>query len=151
MSTNTDTREHIIENANPDDVLPGDHITWASVMEVKGVTVESRRAGTAHHRDAHGNWRTKDSARLTDGEGKGITLTIRRTVRTLPTAPCAVIVANEGHEYITATFQGVTYYAREAVRDRNGAWRGAWRGSGRVKYNMYPSQIDPDCWKVDDQ
>ena len=77
----SDPNIHIIENATLDDVLPGDHITWEVTETIRGLTSASRREGIAHHRDVSGDWCTEEDRWITDGEGEGITLTIRRAVQ----------------------------------------------------------------------
>lgn len=69
-----------IENATPDDVLPGDHLTWETTRKVNGVTVKDRREGTAYSRDDYGDWHTMGGGLLTGRMVSGVTLTIRRTV-----------------------------------------------------------------------
>lgn len=76
--TTTELREQTIENATRDDVRPGDHITWTHVEEIDGGTITERREGIAYHLDSEGDWWAEDGTWLTDGEGEGITLTIRR-------------------------------------------------------------------------
>ena len=151
MNEHTETDVKIIENAALDDVRPSDHLTWERTMTMQDVTLTFRREGTAHHRDRDGEWRTKEDRLITDGEGAGITITIRRPVQDLPTEPGAVIVTNDGYEYIEATLNGETYYAREAVRSTEGLWLGAWRSTDRLRAYVAPDQIDPDTCKVDDQ
>ena len=79
--TTTELRKQTIENAALDDVRPSDHLTWERTMTMQDVTLTFRREGTAHHRDRDGEWRTKEDRLITDGEGEGITLTIRRAER----------------------------------------------------------------------
>ena len=110
MGEQNDPNVQVIENATRDDVRPGDHITWMCVEEIDSVTTEHHREGIAHHRDRDGDWRAKDEACITIGEGA--TLTIRRTAPELPTEPDSVIERAEGHKYITATVSGETYRAR---------------------------------------
>lgn len=140
----------IINNATRDDVRPGDHLTWARTTEYSGgVTVTERREGIAHERDWDGDWLTKGGLWITDGEGEGITLTIR-PVQELPTEDGADIVPAEGHEYITATIGRRTYRAREAMLagDR---WHAVWRtADGRqVRYSVRSRYINPGTWKVE--
>lgn len=76
---------------------------------------------------------------------------VRRVVRELPTEDGAVIVPNDGCEYITATDGGVEYRAREAVLTRGGVWQGAWRSADGFLTAMHPGQINPGTWKVDER
>ena len=149
MSTTTEPRVKIIENATPDEGRTGDHLIRESIRTEDGVTHTIRREGTAHHRDRFGNWRTVERGWLTDGqgEGEGVTLTIRRTVRELPTEPGAVIVPADGHEYITATVAGVTYRAREAMLLTPSYWHAAWRSDEGVMTHVTPEHLDADTWK----
>ena len=70
----------IIENASLDEVRPGDHLTWEHTREVDGVTVTVRREGVAGARYGNADWYTKDGMWITEGEGEGVTLTIRRPI-----------------------------------------------------------------------
>ena len=149
MSEPNDANVQIIENATRDDVRPGDHITWMCVEEIDSVTTKHHREGIAHHRDRDGDWRAKDEACITLGEGT--TLTIRRTAPELPTKPGTFIVANGGHEYITATVDGVTYHAREAVFTQGEVWQGVWRSADGFLTAVRPEHITPGTWKVDDR
>ena len=152
MNTHTDTNVKIIENATRDDVRPGDHITWMCVEEIDSVTTKHHREGIAHHRDRDGDWRAKDEACITIGEGT--TLTIRRTAPELPTEDEAVIERADGHKYITAIFDGETYRAREAVLGRDGRWYGVWRRATpapHVDTSVAPEHITPGTWQVDGQ
>lgn len=148
MNTHTDTNVKIIENATRDDVRPGDHITWMCVEEIDSVTTKHHREGIAHHRDRDGDWRAKDEACITIGEGT--TLTIRRTAPELPTEPDAVIERAGGHKYITATVSGETYRAREAILSGE-RWLAVWRrDSGRGAISFVRShEITPGTWKVE--
>ena len=89
MGEQNDPNVKIIENAARADVLPGDHITWKWVQEFGGATIKSSHEGIAHHQDGDGNWWTEGGMWLTDREGEGVTLTIRRTAEELPTKPGA--------------------------------------------------------------
>lgn len=142
-----------ITHATPYEGRIGDHLIRESIRTEDGVTHTIRREGIAHHRDRFGNWRTAERGWLTDGqgEGQGVTLTIHRPVRDLPTEGGAVIVPAEGHEYITATVGGETYRAREAVLVGESDWYAAWRSDGCVMPSVTPGQIDLDTWKVDDR
>lgn len=147
MDTNTPApRMQTITAATLDDVRPGDHLTRTRVQERGGVTITTRREGVAHHRDASGDWWTKDSAWLTDGEGRGA-LTIRRPVQDVPTEPGTVLEAAEGHEYITATVGGVTYRAREAILLDPDHWHAAWRSDEGVMTHVTPEHLDAGTWK----
>ena len=76
-----DPNVKIIESATRDDVLQGDHVSWAHTEKVHDVTITvRRREGVAVYRDAEGNWWTERGLWITDGEGEGITLTIRRPI-----------------------------------------------------------------------
>ena len=152
MSEPTTPTVQIIENATRDDVRPGDHITWMCVEEIDSVTAKHHREGIAHHRDRDGDWRAKDEACITIGEGT--TLTIRRAVQELPTEPGTVIERADGHKYITAIFDGETYRAREAVLGRDGRWYGVWRRATpapHVAASVSPEHISAPTWKVDDR
>lgn len=89
MNEKNETAVQIIENATREDVCPGDHITWKWVQEFGGATIKSSHEGIAHHRDGDGNWWTEDGMWLTDREGEGTALTIRRHAEDLPTKPGA--------------------------------------------------------------
>lgn len=148
MDTNTPTpRVKIIENATRDDVLPGDHITWDYTETFRGVTRTVRREGIAHDRGELDDWRTGDDGLITDGEEEGVTLTIRRPVQDLPTEPGTVIVNNDGGEYITATFAGEVYRAREAILLDPDHWHAAWRSDVGVLPYIISERIDPSTWK----
>lgn len=141
----------IIENAALDDVRPGDHLTWERVTTIDGVTITTRYEGIAHHRDEDGDWWTGEGMYITQGEGEGITLTIRRTVQELPTGLGAVIVAKEEGGSIEAAVLGVVWRAREAVFGGDGRWHGVWRStSGAISYAA-PGQITPGTWKVEEK
>lgn len=152
MSEPNDANVQIIENATRDDVRPGDHITWMCVEEIDSVTTKHHREGIAHHRDRDGDWRAKDEACITLGEGT--TLTIRRPTQELPTKPGTVIVVNDGHEYVEAVVRGVVWRTREAVLGPDSRWRGVWRmDSGYVasSWSVRSHEITPGTWKVDDR
>lgn len=151
MNTHTDTHVKIIENAARADVRPGDHITWEQTQSPDGATIYERREGIAHHRDSFGDWCTEGGTRLASLSGAGITITIRRPIQELPTEPGTVIVPADGHEYITATFAGETYRAREAILLGRDDWHAAWRSDTSVTIYATPDQITPGIWKVDDQ
>lgn len=76
---------------------------------------------------------------------------VRRAAQELPTEDGAVIVPADGHEYITATFDGETYHAREAILLGSGHWQAAWRSDEGVMVYVIAEWIDPDTWKVADQ
>ena len=80
MNENTTTTVQVIENASRDDVRPGDHITWERTWVRHGVSRFTCHEGIAHYRDRFGNWQAAEGGWLTDGEGPGTTLTIRRTI-----------------------------------------------------------------------
>ena len=152
MTTHTDTNVKIIENATRDDVRPGDHVTFESTYTMLGATFYERREGIAHHQDEAGGWRAEADALLTDGEGDGTTLTIRRPTQELPTKPGTVIVVNDGHEYVEAVVRGVVWRTREAVLGPDSRWRGVWRmDSGYVasSWSVRPEEITPWTWKVE--
>lgn len=147
----TEPRVETIKNATPDEGRTGDHLIRESIRTEDGVTHTIRREGTAHHRDRFGNWRTVEHGWLTDGqgEGHGVTLTIRRTVRELPTTQRTVIIPNDGHDVISAVMGGVTYHTREAVYLGWGLWQGAWRSTDDVRLHMSHGCITLDTWKED--
>ena len=138
-----------VENARLYDVRPGDHITWERTLTGRGVTIVERRDGIAHYRDNEGDWCSEEDLYITAGEGENITIRIRRTLGVLPSKPLTVIVPNDGHEYITATFGGVTYRAREAVLTRGGLWAGAWRSEESTRAWVESDHITPGTWKVE--
>ena len=138
MNTHTDTHVKIIENAARADVRPGDHITWEQTQSPDGATIYERREGIAHHRDSFGDWCTEGGTRLASLSGAGITITIRRPIQELPTEPGTVIVPADGHEYITATFAGEVYRAREAILLGRDDWHAAWRSDTSVTIYATP-------------
>lgn len=75
-----DPNVKIIENATRDDGQPGDCFDSEWTTELNGVAITIRRKGIAHHRDKWGDWETAEGGLLTEGEGTGVTITIRRTV-----------------------------------------------------------------------
>ena len=138
----------IIENATRDDVRAGDHVLRETAMTEYGVTRTVRREGIAHRRDSNGDWRTIKGGWLTDGEGEGDTLTIRRHAQELPTASCAVIVPADGCERVEA-MANVVWYANEAVLGPDNRWHGVWRAdSGLAISSVSPEEITPGTWKV---
>lgn len=148
MDKNTPTpRMQTIENATRAGGRPGDHITWEQTEVRYGLTITTRREGIAHHRDSSDDWCTAESGWLTDGEGPGITLTIRRPVQDVPTEPGTVLDPADGHEYITATVGGETYRAREAILLEPDHWHAAWRSDEGVLPYVISERIDPDTWK----
>lgn len=154
MSENTETRTETIENATLDDVRPGDRLTWARTKVLGGVTSTESHEGIAHHHDGDGDWLTKDRVWITDAARTGFTLTIRRTVKELPTEFGAVIVPADGHEAITATDpgRGTFWRAREAARTSSTHWTGVWRDEdGNIFSIMRADLIDADTWKVDEK
>ena len=83
------------------------------------------------------------------GEINDGTWHVRRTIQELPTEPGTVLEAADGHEYITATFDGETYRAREAILLGSGHWQAAWRSDEGVMVYVIAEWIDPGTWKVD--
>lgn len=154
MNENTEPRVQIIENATPDEGRAGDHLIRESIRTEDGVTLTVRREGVAHHRDRFGNWRTVELGWLTDGQGEGTTLTIRRTVRDLPTEPGIVIVTNDECGAIEAESGGSTWRANEAILGANGRWYGVWRRASGLDSQtdpvMLPKDITPGTWKVEE-
>ena len=75
---------------------------------------------------------------------------VRRHIQELPTEPDAVIERADGHKYITATVDGETYRAREAMLSGE-RWHAVWRrDSGRGAISFVRShEITPGTWKVD--
>ena len=152
MTTHTDTNVKIIENADLDDVRPGDHLTWTSTKTYGGATLTERLEGIAHERDDSGDWRAAGRAWITDGMGTGTTLTIRRPVSELPTKPESVILPNDGHEFIEVAWDGNVWHASEAMLSEYGWWHGVWRRaddrgrlrpSGRARRSDAASAPDP--------
>ena len=140
----------IIKNAALDDVRPGDHITWEYAGAWGGVTTFERREGVAHHRDHDGDWCTEEGRYVTDREVDGRTITIRRTVKELPTDPGVVIVTNDGNDNIEATTGGPIWHANEAVLGGDGRWHGVWRRAGgrTAISSVLPWGVTPSTWKV---
>lgn len=149
MNTPNDTNIKIIEHATRDDIHPGDHVTWEWTRGAGGVTITERREGIAHHRDNFGDWWPEKGWWITNGEG--VTLTIRRTVPELPTEDGAVIIANDGREFIEARVYNKTYRAREAARHWTGGWHAAWRSGPEVRGVVGSEEIAPGTWKEADQ
>ena len=77
---------------------------------------------------------------------------VRRHIQELPTEPDAVIERADGHKYITATVDGETYRAREAMLSGE-RWHAVWRrDSGRGAISFVRShEITPGTWQVDDR
>lgn len=138
----------IIENATRDDVRPGDHIIWEQTWTVHDVTTTQRNEGVAHAHDRDGDWYTESGTYITNYWASNYTLTIRRTVQELPTEPETVLEAADGHEYITATFAGEVYRAREAILRVPHHWHAAWRSDTSVMAYVISGWIDPGTWKV---
>lgn len=138
----------IIENAIRDDGRLGDHMAWERSWEEGGVDNTVRREGVAHHRNADGDWCTEEGPRITVGEGNGITITIRRPVKNLPTEDGTQIIP--AHGAIEAVWDGVTYTTRHATYDATeGAWVGVWRSENDNRtYEMYSRCITTDTWKT---
>ena len=150
MNTHHEPSVKIIENATRDDVRPGDHVVFLHAWKRDGLTVTARREGVAHHLD-DGNWCTEAGMYITLGVSDDITLTIRRPVPELPTEDGAVIIANDGREFIEARVYNKTYRAREAARHWTGGWHAAWRSGPEVRGVVAPEDIAPGTWEVDDQ
>ena len=84
----SETEVQIIENATRDDVEEGDYVIWEHVVEQGGVTFRRINEGVAYFRDEQqgaawlngrrGDWMTKRGVWITAGEGRGVTITIRR-------------------------------------------------------------------------
>ena len=75
---------------------------------------------------------------------------VRRHIQELPTEPDAVIERADGHKYITATVDGETYRAREAMLSGE-RWHAVWRrdsGRGAISF-VRSEEITPGTWKVD--
>ena len=68
----------------------------------------------------------------------------------LPTAGGAVIVPADGHEYIEATANGVTYRAREAMLAYGNDWHASWRTDSRNRACVSPEHIVPGTWKMEE-
>jgi len=137
-----------IENATPDDVLPGDHITWKKTWAARGVTCTEIREGIAHHRNEDDDWCAEDGMWIAGGDGNGSAITIRRPVKSLPTEDGTQIIP--AHGVIEAVWDEVTYTTRHATYDATeGVWVGVWRGENdHSTYEMYASYITPDTWKT---
>ena len=69
----------VIENAALRDIRPGDHVAWECAREFYGAIFATRREGIAYDQEGS-DWCTETDMRLTDGEGEGITITIRRPI-----------------------------------------------------------------------
>ena len=148
MDTNTPTpRMQTITPATLDDVRPGDHITWEKTRVVRSVTATEIREGDAHHRNEDDAWCAKDGMWIAPCDGEGITITIRRPVQDVPTEPGTVLEPADGHEYITATFDGQVYRAREAILFVPDHWHAAWRSDEGVLPYVISERIDADTWK----
>ena len=74
--------------------------------------------------------------------------TMSRSAQGLPTEPGVVIVPADGHEYITATFAGEVYRAREAILRVPDHWHAAWRSDTSVMTYAKAEWIDLGTWKV---
>ena len=148
MSTPTEPNVQTIENAALDDVRPGDHLTWDLTWTHREVTLTNRREGIACHRDEFGDWWAKGRGCITVNGQAGATLTIRRPVQDVPTEPGTVLEAADGHEYITATFAGEVYRAREAILNVPDHWHAAWRSDTSVMAYVISGWIDPGTWKA---
>ena len=137
----------IIENATRKDVRPGDHVVFRHTWKRDGLTVAARREGIAHHLD-DGDWCTESGMYITLGAGEDVTITIRRPVQDVPTEPGTVLEPADGHEYITATIDGKTYRAREAILLEPDHWHAAWRSDEGAMPYVISGWIDPGTWKV---
>ena len=126
----------VINNATRNDVRPGDRLLRRDVGQCGDVTVVETREGTASYRNVHGDWFSADDIWLTDGEGEGVTLTIRRAAQELPTEDGAVIVPADGREHI-ATNEGVA----NALVHLAGKWYGG-------AFQIEPEQIVPGTWQL---
>ena len=151
MNEKNDPNVQVIENATRDDVRPGDHLILETPRMWRDATITTRREGIAHHRDGDGDWCTDDGVWLTDFSDDSGTLTIRRTVKELPTKPGVVIVPAGGHKRIMAEEDGETWSARDAVLSWDGRWYGVWRSGDETHTFVARSGITPDTWKVDSQ
>ena len=143
-------REH--ERANPEDDRPWEPLNGRPVRV--GYEVRQERAGITTtgvvcRVDKDGDPRAADDVLI--GLLHHGTWYIRRAAQELPTEPETVIVTNDGHEYITATVDGETFRAREALLISWGRWYGAWRSETGAYVFVDPDQITPGTWKVDDQ
>ena len=146
---NTPTVE-TIENATRDDVRPGDHLIWVWSREWDGATITERREGIAHHRGPDGDWYNEAGMGLTDGEGKNITITIRRTIQELPTEDGAVIVHLE-REAIRA--KDNTGHLNDFHRLTYDTDTQTWYGmdlAGNLRWTT-TRDITPGTWKVDEK
>ena len=148
MNEKNEAAVQVIENASLEDVLPGDHLTWECVMVHGGLTMTNRREGIASYRNVSGDWWTAEDMSITEGNEDDTTLTIRRTVKPLPTEPGTVIIPDDWHDHITATVGGMTYRAREAILIGVNDWHAAWRSDTGVMIYATPDQITPGTWKV---
>ena len=151
MNEKNDPNVQVIENATCDDVRPGDHVIWECAREFYGVTTTNRREGIAAHRRPNGNWSTAAGRDITYGEDEGVTITIRRPVKELPTTPRTVIVPADGHEYIEAVVSGVVWRTREAILSSDGRWHGVWRAGQVAVGSTSADSITPDTWKADEK
>lgn len=148
MTNQNDENTQIIENANPKDVISGDHITWESVLELKGAIFVERREGVAHYRDGSGYWRNPQGMRLTDSDREDSTITIRRTNKSLPKNPLTVIEPAKGRKYIVAVLYGDTYLTTKAVLNSDGRWYGVWESQAGAYISMPTSSILFGTWQV---
>lgn len=146
-----------ITNASLDDVSIGDLITWTHAEEIDGVTIRHHREGFACYRDSDGDWRTVDGMWLTDGEGGGVALSIRRAAQPeLPTRDGAILIPAEGREFIEAEVNRQTFITREAVVGQSefgpvNVLHGAWRmvdDGARVQGQMGRDFITPGTWRT---
>ena len=140
----------IIENARLGDVQAGDYLIRTRTKKYGDADITEIREGIARHRNEAGIWCTEGGMRLAFGEGKGITLTIRRAVQELPTEPGTVIVPADGHERIEASECGETRIARDAVLRWDGRWYGVWRSGDETYTFVSPGDITPGTWKMEE-
>ena len=141
-------RKH--ERANAEDDRPWEPLNeWDPVrmgdevrQELNGVTT----IAVVGRVDGEGDpWTAEDRFIGVHDEG---TWRVRRAVQQLPTEDGAVIVPTDGHEYITATFAGEVYRAREAILRVPDHWHAAWRSDTSVMAYVISGWIDPGTWKV---
>ena len=76
-----------------------------------------------------------------------------RPAQELPTEDGAVIVPEDGREYIEAECFGVVWRASEAVLGQDDRWHGVWRrGAGVAAVgSVSPGRITPGIWKLEGQ
>ena len=139
-------REH--ERTNPEDDRPWEPLNGPVRVgdevrrELNGITT----IAVVGDVDADGDPWTAEGGLI--GLLKVGTWYVRRAVQDVPTEPGEVIVNNDGHEYITATFGGEVYRAREAILLDPDHWHAAWRSDVGVLPYIISERIDPGTWKV---